>query len=294
MCRFVMYLGEPLSLASLVTLPTNSLIHQSRESEVSTIMNADGFGVAWYGDGVDVPAVFRSITPAWSNRNLLSLARVARSHCVLAHVRSATQGMAIHEGNTHPFTHGRYSFMHNGSIAQFSRIRRGILDRLSDETFHVLEGTTDSEHVFGLFLDALRPLEGLAPAEAMGRALEVAVGQVLDLLDENAVTEPTSLNLAVADGSSVAALRFSTGPPQDAPTLYYHEGRRYVCEDGVCRMIDADARADTVIIASECLSEDDGWELIGHNSLLLVTEDRRPQLRPFAPKPRARARAVSA
>jgi predicted glutamine amidotransferase len=284
-----MYLGEPLSLASLVTLPSNSLIHQSRESEVSTIVNADGFGVAWYGDGEDLPAVFRSVTPAWSNRNLLSLARVARSHCVLAHVRSATQGMAIHEGNTHPFSHSRYTFMHNGSIAQFARIRRGILDRLSDESFHVLEGTTDSEHVFALFLDALRGIEGLTPADAMARALEIAVGHVLDLLDEHAVTEPTALNLAVADGASAVALRFSTGPPQDAPTLYYHEGRRYVCEGGVCRMIDADARADTVIVASECLSEDHGWEPIEHNSLLLVPEDRRPKLRSFAPLPRARA-----
>jgi predicted glutamine amidotransferase len=168
MCRVIMYLGEPLSLASLITAPTNSLVRQSRESEVSTVMNGDGFGVAWYADGDEVPALFRSITPAWNNRNLFHLARVTRSPCILAHVRSATEGLAIHEGNTHPFVLGRYSFMHNGSVAQFPRIRRRIVDRLSDETFRAIEGTTDSEHVFALLRRAPQRREPL-PAEAMRR-----------------------------------------------------------------------------------------------------------------------------
>jgi len=277
-----MYLGEPLPLASLITEPTNSLIQQSRESEVSTVMNGDGFGVAWYSDADGTPAVFRSVTPAWSNRNLVHLARVTRSHCILAHVRSATVGLSVHEGNTHPFSRGPYSFMHNGAVPQFPRVRRRLVDRLSDEAFGLVEGTTDSEHVFALFCDALPSFEALSPAEAMAAALEVAVDGVLRALEESGVREPTSLNLAVADGTSAVALRFGTGPPESEPTLYWHEGRRYQCSNGVCRMIDADVRADTVIVSSERLSDDNGWEAMDHNVLLLVGPDRKPQLRPFS------------
>ena len=49
MCRFVLYQGVPLTIASLVTEPAHSIINQSvhsRESEEP--LNGDGFGVAWY------------------------------------------------------------------------------------------------------------------------------------------------------------------------------------------------------------------------------------------------------
>lgn len=92
MCRFVLYHGPPITLGSLVTEPENSLIHQSYQSrERAEPLNGDGFGLAWYAPELSAaPALFRSISPAWNNANLLSLARVVRSHCILAHVRAAT------------------------------------------------------------------------------------------------------------------------------------------------------------------------------------------------------------
>ena len=91
MCRFVLYVGDPIPLAALVTEPANSIIQQSVHSkELDEPLNGDGFGVAWYAPQVaPEPAVFRSITPAWSNQNLLHLARFAHSGCMLAHVRAA-------------------------------------------------------------------------------------------------------------------------------------------------------------------------------------------------------------
>src|SRR5690349_16561066 len=91
-CRFTFYRGEPLPLAQLITEPVHSLIHQSFHSdEREEPLNGDGFGLAWYVDGSAEPALFRAVTPAWSNRNLRELARVTTSGCVLAHVRAATQ-----------------------------------------------------------------------------------------------------------------------------------------------------------------------------------------------------------
>ena len=46
MCRFVAYLGQEITLSSLVTEPDHSLIHQSYDSnERSEPLNGDGSGV---------------------------------------------------------------------------------------------------------------------------------------------------------------------------------------------------------------------------------------------------------
>ncbi|MGE5306953.1 MAG: hypothetical protein ACM3TN_26915 [Alphaproteobacteria bacterium] len=66
------------------------------------------------------------------------------------------------------------------------------------------------------------------------------------------------------------------------PSLYWHEGRRYVCENGIARMFDFDVRSDTVIIASEFLSDVPGWEALEPNHMILVGADHRISTRPCA------------
>jgi predicted glutamine amidotransferase len=98
-------------------LITDEIYQSFRCKERSTPLNGDGFGVAWYVPEIrDAPGIFKAITPAWNNRNLLSLCGVTKSHCILAHVRAATQGIGISEANCHPFSWKNLSFMHNGDI----------------------------------------------------------------------------------------------------------------------------------------------------------------------------------
>ena len=82
MCRFVVYKGRPLLMADLVTRPSHSLIHQSyRAEQWEEPLNGDGFGVGWYVPEIDdTPAVFTSVTAAWSNRNLRRLAEKNSLH----------------------------------------------------------------------------------------------------------------------------------------------------------------------------------------------------------------------
>ena len=49
MCRWIAYLGAPIPMERLIFAPANSLVEQSRAAEeCKTVVNADGFGVAWY------------------------------------------------------------------------------------------------------------------------------------------------------------------------------------------------------------------------------------------------------
>jgi ergothioneine biosynthesis protein EgtC len=276
MCRFSLYLGPPIPLSSLVTEPVHSLIHQSYQSEErEEPLNGDGFGVAWYAPEMgDEPAVFRSTTPAWSNRNLLDLARVVRSPCILAHVRAATQGSPVNEANCHPFRSGVHTFMHNGEVGGFSSVRRPLLGMLSDDAFHAIEGSTDSEHVFALFLDRLRRSQSEDPLERMAEALRLTIRTVTELASAHGGGEPSYLNLAAADGRRAVAARVTTDAPESAQSLYVNKGRRYVCERGLCRMLVPEEGMGAVVVSSERLSEDPGWEAVPPNHMLLVSTDR--------------------
>ena len=289
MCRFALYLGPPITLDTLVTRPTNSIIHQSFHShERQEPLNGDGFGVGWYVPELSpAPAVFRSITPAWNNGNLLSLARVTVSECVLAHVRAASPGLPVTETNCHPFSHGRYAFMHNGSIGGFQGLRRGLLESLTDDAFGVIQGSTDSELMFALFLDHHRRLAGHDAGDAMAAALEATILHVVEATRRAGVREPSYLNLAVSDGRRAAAARFTSGPSAEAASLYVHEGKQYVCEGGVCRMINPDVGQGAVLVCSEPLSQDPGWDPVPPNHLVLVREDRSASLRAISASPEA-------
>ncbi len=284
MCRFVLYLGTEITVASLVTEPAHSIIHQSvRSRESREPLNGDGFGLAWYvPDLSGEPAIFKDITPAWNNLNLLNLARVTRSSCVLAHVRAATPGLPVIQLNCHPFSWGPFAFMHNGRVAGFPRVKRAILGRLSDEAFGMIRGSTDTEHVFALFVDRVREAGHVrGDADGMARALQRTIQDVEDLTQQAGVAEPSLLNLAVTDGEAAVASRYVSEGTDDANSLYVQRGTRYVCEHGECAMRGAGTGRGTVMIASEPLSAEEGWEKVPRNHMVVVQPDGSCELRPL-------------
>ena len=270
MCRFVLYLGPPLRVSSLVTEPEHSLINQSvNAKEREEPLNGDGFGLAWYAPEVaDEPGLFRSVTPAWSNANLHRLAKVTRSGCIMAHVRAATQNLGVSEVNCHPFVHGSFAFMHNGDLGGFAKVRRALSASLSDEAFALVRGSTDSEHLFAMTVDRLGPT--IHSSEAMAGALFRAVEDALALSRSLGVEEHSYLNVAMSDGRSAVACRVTTDEPDHADSLYVHTGHGYMCENGVCRMIDAREGDGAAIISSEPLSGDPGWRPVPVNHIVLV------------------------
>ncbi len=272
MCRFTLYLGPPVRLSTLLIEPSHSLIQQSFHAEErSEPLNGDGFGVGWYAPAVSpLPAVFRSVTPAWNNRNLASLASVVTSPCVLAHVRAATEGMVVNESNCHPFQYGRHLFMHNGFIGSFGRIRRSMLEGLCDEAFEVVQGSTDTEHLFALFVDELVKNGGSDPGECMAECLNRAVWRVMDLVGEEGDGSPSFLNIAVSDGDRAAVCRFTDSPEKPAESLYYivRELYRPISKDSPARR--THERSTSVVISSERLTDDPEWLQVPQNHLVGV------------------------
>lgn len=214
MCRFLAYQGAPVLLDSVVTQPCHSLIHQSLHAEEAKVpTNGDGFGLGWYGEREE-PGLYRELRPAWSDENLLSLCRQVRSPLFFAHVRAAT-GTATTRANCHPFAHGRWMFMHNGQIGDFSAVRRPLEAELSDAHYAARAGTTDSELVFLLIQARLEA--GQAPLPATRAVLAL----VRAAMAKACAREPLRFTAALTDGRTIWAFR--TASDVHPPTLYLCE-----------------------------------------------------------------------
>lgn len=287
MCRFVVYRGPALFLSDLLTRSERSLIRQSYEAqERREPLNGDGFGVGWYAPEVaPEPCVFTSVSPAWSNRNLGRLAEKTRSTCLFAHVRAATKGLLVSEVNCHPFQHGRFLWMHNGHIAEFRRVKRRLRESLGDETYDLIQGTTDSEHAFALFLDGLEGRDGDVGAEGLGDRMVATIRTLERWGREAGIDAPSFLNFAVTDGRSVVASRYVGCDHPEPATLYYSSGARFESRNGGYRMVPSPAAAaagphGAVIVASEPLTEErSDWRPVPRNHLVTVTPDLEVRLR---------------
>ncbi len=245
MCRWAAYRGDPLYLEELVSSPAHSLIEQSHcATRAKTATNGDGFGIAWYGDRPE-PGRYRDTLPAWSDCNLKSLARQIRSPLFLAHVRAATGG-GTRRDNCHPFAFGNWSFMHNGQIAGFERLRRAMEAMLDDELFNARGGTTDSELMFLLALQfGLRQ----TPIAAMAEMIGFVEGLAEKILG-SALVRYTA---AFSDGKSLYAIRYATD--RKAPTLYASPLGKGFC------------------LVSEPLNDDvDAWAEIPDGSAVTLSE----------------------
>ncbi|MBS0565207.1 MAG: class II glutamine amidotransferase [Proteobacteria bacterium] len=258
MCRWAAYIGDPIFLEEIVSRPGHSLVRQSHEAvECRTAINADGFGLAWYGDHAE-PGLFRDILPAWSDPNLASLTRQVRSRLFLAHVRAST-GTATSRNNCHPFAVGRWTFMHNGQIGGYDRFRRDAEMMIPDALYPHRKGATDSE---ALFLVALG--EGLDD-DPKG-ALERATARMEALSRAKGCAPHFRMTAAFADGERLHAVRYASD--DQAPTLYHRW---------------SEARAGRAVV-SEPLEAGECWEAVPPGSFCTF-EGAGVRIERFAPRP---------
>ncbi len=253
----------------------NSLIEQSRRDRLAGgFSNADGFGLGWYGER-DSPGLYRSVAPAWGDRNLRELAGQIESRLFLAHIRAAT-GTPVEQSNCHPFRHGRWLFVHNGFIDDYLRQRRELLLAVDPEVFTGIEGTTDSELMFHLALTFGLEDEPLA-------ALERMAGFVEETGRRHGVAAPLQMTIGLSDGERLYAARYASGPVVNS--LYVSADasavRALYPDEERFRDLGDEARA----VVSEPLGDLPGvWQEVPIGTALIVQEGEDEQV-PFTPRP---------
>jgi predicted glutamine amidotransferase len=227
--------------------------------------------------------VFKSIEPAWNDRNLRELAASVRSGLVFAHIR-ASSGSPVQQTNCHPFRHGRWLFMHNGVISNFHEIKRDLLLAVDPSLFPEIEGSTDSETFF--FLALTMGLEDDPPA-----AVERAVGYIEHAGRNHGVEHPIQMTVATSDGRSVWAFRYSS--EGKSRSLFYSTRvdtlREQYPDNPVLHKVSDESR----LVVSEPLGDLAGaWNEVPESSYGVVQEGQ-DELRPFEPRPPSRMVAAA-
>jgi glutamine amidotransferase len=280
MCRFLAYIGTPILMDELLYQPHNSLINQSiKAHESDEPLNGDGFGVGWYMPEIDSePGRFVSVMPAWSNRNLRSISSKIISPCVFAHVRAASLG-AVSETNCHPFQFKNYLFMHNGDIEDFLLIKRDLRNMLEDDLYNNIQGQTDSEHIFALFLHILFSKKKIIDVVLMAECLEEMIDCINELKKKHNAKRTDYINACITDGNEIVAIRYVSAGNEKAPTLYYSEGAAFECKDGVCRMKKHETEESVLIVSEKLTAYRSDWNEIPENHILMVSKALKTSLK---------------
>jgi glutamine amidotransferase len=221
-CRHLGWLGQPVSVASLVLDPPYGLLVQSYapRRQKHGLMNADGWGVGFFSPDLpaDRPARWRSAAPLWGDASFASVAPALRSGCIVAAVRSASVGMPIEPSASAPFTDGEWLLSHNG-----------LVDRAVLPLSALAESTVDSALLAALIFD--RGLDRLG--ETIAEVGAADANARLNILAANG-----SQMLATTWGDTLSVLRRPDGvvlasePYDDDPAWQEIPDRHLVHVDG--------------------------------------------------------------
>jgi predicted glutamine amidotransferase len=256
MCRlFALHAGERDVAADFWLLNAPDSI--ARQSEV----NADGYGLAALTSKRGL-IIIRNPVEAASNPAYQAVSQRLVAAEMIVHLRYAdTGGTAL--VNTHPFTQDGRAFAHNGVVGDLERIE----ERLGSNRAMVM-GETDSERFFALITLAIR--------EAGGGVRAGITAAVREVVEEY---ELYSLNFVLGELGHIWAFRY----PENNPLMIFqrqaggHSGGAELDQSdstGNLRLHSDDAaHTPLVVIASEQISDEPGWEEIASGELAHVGPD---------------------
>jgi glutamine amidotransferase len=183
---------------------------------------------------------------------------------------------------------------HNGDLARFADTKPLLAPKIKPELLSQIHGTTDSEWVYALILSHLPDPASHASADVLTSAVEKTLDIIRDARRKLGISISSSLNLFLADGTQLAAVRycfdFGCYPTDDAArvheanlnylSLWYTAGRNYGLHDGEWQMTGGSENATSILIASEPLTRDTAaWVEVPEYSMLHGTiRNNRPKI----------------
>jgi glutamine amidotransferase len=212
----------------------------------------------------------------------------------------------VMQTNCHPFTYKNLTFMHNGTVPHYKNIKRKLMQTLSENAFNLIQGTTDSEMMFAVFVTVFERLTGERDgamdqpfsckdhtehlAAAMRETLSTVhkfalehednIKQAIpdkrvepdgaDGADFECTTAIGRLNLAVTDGASTITSRYVTSDPSTAHTLYYTRGAGIEYKGSKCCVAKCPNSQPMVVVSSEPLGDAFACEAVPVNHMVVT------------------------
>jgi glutamine amidotransferase len=229
----------------------DSLAEQSRREP-------DGTGLGTFAED-GTPVVEKQPVAAYQDDDFAHEAKDRESTTFLAHIRYASTG-GLDPRNTHPFEQEGRLFAHNGVIQDLPTLEAELGDHR-----RLVAGDTDSERFFALITKHIDANGG-----DVGAAIATAAQWVADNVPVYAInlvlTTPTELwALRYPETHDLFVLRRHAGGP--------HGGRHleHASAAGRIRARSGDlSDRSAVVVASERMDEDPGWQALRSGELLHV------------------------
>jgi predicted glutamine amidotransferase len=274
-CRLFGLSGGPEALSAqfwLLQAPDSLRLQSHREP--------DGTGLGAF-DEAGHPIVDKQPLAAYADREFAKQARTLKSHTFVAHIRYASTGGLLPQ-NTHPFEqHGRI-FAHNGVITELPTLEAEVGEQMS-----LVKGDTDSERFFALITryidqgaevaDAITQAAGWIAAHCPVYALNIILINASDLW---ALRYPDTHDLFLLE-------RDAGGHNGDQPLD--HTGKPTEMRVRSTQLADQ----PSVVVASEAMSSDPGWQPLASGELLHVDGALKVTRTVVLPEPPARLLALS-
>jgi predicted glutamine amidotransferase len=234
MCRLLGYVAnEERTFADVIGEGFQNFVELSKEHK-------HGWGISATSAESRQTTLVRDLTLAAESEKFKESANSLKSDGALLHLRLASKGLTVDLSNNHPFIHGDYSFMHNGTIKKMDSIEEFIDARYLPE----IKSTTDSERYFFAVLTAIDEL-GLV------EGVRKAVKQI------SANCDFTSINcMLLTPEHMVAVCEFNEGDSSEW-TVDSHYELRYSPE------------GDVIKVASTGWGKDH-WNRLSNHSILLI------------------------
>jgi glutamine amidotransferase len=248
-------------------------------------MNPDGWGIGFYQGGEVLLQKRPKAQPGVVD--FYAQLRELRSDVVVGHVRTATIGLAQKNENTHPFRFRTWLFAHAGTVVNFEKVRDELLESVPDFLRRNIRGSTDSEHIFHLFLAFLHDggkLDdpNISVGEARG-AMRATVAFV-DRLTAGAGQEASELNLVATNGRILVASRrgrpmslIETHGMTDCPVCRQPSDRT----ERDPKRVPHEHLRSVLLLSDGCVLEGAGWREVPESTVVTVTHAIHTELAPL-------------
>lgn len=253
MCRFLVYYNpnnKSIFLKDMIYDFDHSIIKQSytecytpglSKNKLNADLNADGFGIGWINNYDNNFYKYKNTQPIWNDENLISITNNVKSNIILAHIRANLFGLfaPVSLFNTHPFIIDNIIWMHNGCVYNFINKKYNFISLINPKIIKKINGSTDSEYCFGLFLTFFYQLNN--PIQA--------IMKLINFIKQQNLT--SYLNFVVCSNDFMIATRTAINNDKEPLSLYHNKKLK--------------------IVSSEPLQkENNDWELIPINNLIYI------------------------
>ena len=214
MCRVLAYIGPDIPVESLLLEPENSLIHQSLDPQLHRQLQLAGWGFGVWSDHLlksQEPFLYHRPMAAFHDNNAQGIIPSLRGSTLLAHVRAADYDSltVLADENCHPFSVNETPWIiaHNGALPNWRMLQRDLLQHCEDRFLQQMQGTTDTEFLYVLFLSLLRGDSD----EDVQKGFESLLKVILHAMKKLDLIEVTQLKIALVAPNRIIGVNYGSG-----------------------------------------------------------------------------------